>query len=282
MNLRESHRILKAMKQLCQTDSTRTLNELRILIAMERVVARIESHEILREQLIFKGGFVMLKNFDSPRFTRDIDALTQDLRKSQLKTFVTTALQKDLEDGLWYGEIQFEDLKLQGSYGGLRISFAFHIGAPPSEPLKRKKLSRLHVDLSFDSLLNHIKKEKMCSFLEGISPVSWSVYPIEWIIAEKLEAVFSRGSINSRAKDIFDLNFLLPKIKNKRSLKEAIQKTFQKRPTPIPTSFAQTAYGFDIEILKTSWLSVEIDTQTRSFEDQWKQFLIQLENYIDG
>ena len=276
----EANRLSNAIKNLSKQDPTRTLNELRILIAMERVVARLESHPTLPEHIIFKGGFVLLKAFNSPRFTRDIDALAKNLTKAKLRTLITEALASDLKDGLWYGDIQFEDLPLQDGYGGLRISFAFQIGDPPEEPLKIKKLSRLHLDLSFEEPPSNFKTEEMNSFLEGIVPVSWSVYPVDYIIAEKLEALFSRGSTNSRAKDIFDLNFLLPKVKSKSLLKEAIRRTFEKRPTQIPESFANTAATFDLKILKSAWTSVEVDTTLEKFDRHWERLLANLQKFL--
>jgi hypothetical protein len=59
----EGNRLVSAIKNLAKQDSIRALNELRILIAMERVVARLEAHSVLREHIIFKGGFVLLRLF---------------------------------------------------------------------------------------------------------------------------------------------------------------------------------------------------------------------------
>ncbi len=265
--------INKSLKAIAEKDKTLNFNELRLLIGMERVVARLEHHSVLRDHLIFKGGFVLLKNFESPRFTRDIDALAKDLTKAKLKKLVCEALKSDLEDGLWYGDVQFADLHLQDGYGGLRISFAFQIGDPPEDPSKIKKLSRLHLDLSFEDPPSNANTVKMKSLVKEISPVSWNIYPIEYIVAEKLEAMFSRGSINSRAKDVFDLNFLLPKISNKRALREAIEKTFIKRPTEIPSSFSDAAAAFDVKVMESAWVSVEIDTDVERFEEHWSRFL---------
>lgn len=275
-----ANQLTKAIKELSQKDPSRTINELRILIGMERVIARLESHPELSKHIVFKGGFVLLKSFNSPRFTRDIDALANNLTKKKLKELIKLALENDLVDGLWYGDIHFEDIDLQDGYGGLRISFAFQVGDPPESELKIKKLSRLHLDISFEEPPENHRAEKMNSFIKGMEPISWSVYPIEYIVAEKLEALFSRGSTNSRAKDIFDLNLLLPKIKNKSHLKGAIEITFAKRPTSIPDSFHKTAKAFDVIILERSWPSVEIDTETEQFNDHWRLFLNNLEKFL--
>ncbi|NRA47414.1 MAG: nucleotidyl transferase AbiEii/AbiGii toxin family protein [Oligoflexales bacterium] len=59
----------------------------------------------------------------------------------------------------------------------------------------------------------------------GSSSVSWLVYPIETIVAEKLHCLIMRGSSNSRSKDIFDLFFYLDKCDSK-ILEKALHATF--------------------------------------------------------
>ncbi len=73
-----SKEVLHALAKRAK-ESALSINELRVVLALERVVARIEAHKVLREKLIFKGGFVLLKTFDNQRFTRDLDALAADM-----------------------------------------------------------------------------------------------------------------------------------------------------------------------------------------------------------
>ena len=59
-------------------------------------------------------------------------------------------------------------------------------------------------------------------------------YNIESIIAEKFQTVISRGILNSRMKDYYDLYYLITyKDFSKENLKNAITKTFEKRETSI-------------------------------------------------
>ena len=59
-------------------------------------------------------------------------------------------------------------------------------------------------------------------------------YNIESIIAEKFQTVISRGVLNSRMKDYYDLYYLITyKEFSKDILKIAINKTFEKRKTDI-------------------------------------------------
>ena len=81
----KSQEVLRALSALAKS-SRLSINELRIILALERIVARIEAHEILREKLIFKGGFVLYKIFESERFTRDLDALARELPRQDLSS----------------------------------------------------------------------------------------------------------------------------------------------------------------------------------------------------
>src|SRR5579884_1825553 len=80
---------------------------------LERLVARIVATTSLQSAIVFKGGFVSLTVYDSPRFTIDLDAL---LVKSNLeKTLgeVKTAAESDLSDGVWFHFESQIDLKTQ-------------------------------------------------------------------------------------------------------------------------------------------------------------------------
>jgi hypothetical protein len=179
---------------------------------------------------------------------------------------MTEALAVDLDDGLYFGEVAVEDLIDQGQYGGYRIKIPFQIGPLPKEPHKLRKLSRVHVDIGFgDVILGKPKVAKVSSLVEGEAPLSWRIYPLESIFAEKLETLISRGSGNSRAKDLFDLVILFDAVKARRTLKGAIKKTFSNRGTETPTSFAEFFRGLDVTILERSWGSVELTGGTMSF-----------------
>lgn len=231
-----------------------------------RVLARIEAHRQLRERLVFKGGFVLLKSLGSQRFTRDLDALAQDIPKQRLLSYLTEALAIDLNDGLYFGDVAVEDLIDQGQYGGYRIKIPFQIGPLPKEARKLNKLSRIHVDVGFgDVILGKPKVAKVNSIVEGEAPLSWRIYPLESIFAEKLETLVSRGSGNSRAKDLFDLVILFEEVKGRKVLKGAIKKTFSNRATDMPTSFAEFFASLDLTVLERAWGSVELTGGNMSF-----------------
>ena len=83
MSSEQSKKLINALKKLAQTDSRLNVNELRIIVALERAVARLQYDKILAQHLVFKGGFVLLKQYQSSRFTRDADALAVDISKEE-------------------------------------------------------------------------------------------------------------------------------------------------------------------------------------------------------
>ena len=49
---------MNALKKIAAADPNRNINELRIVVALERAIARIENEPILAKHFVFKGGFV--------------------------------------------------------------------------------------------------------------------------------------------------------------------------------------------------------------------------------
>lgn len=265
--------VIEGLKKIASQEQNESLNELRLILALERAVARLEQHPRLSEHLVFKGGFVLLKTVDTTRFTRDVDALAIGVSKSRVASMVERALKLELNDGLWFGDLNVEDLTDQGPYGGFRFNCAFQIGDPPVEAVKIKKLSRIHIDIGFgDALKKAPAKKPMLSILARGKTVSWSVYPLEYIFSEKLEALFVRGSGNSRAKDVYDMQLIFPLCDSKK-LKDAITKTFVGRNTPVPESFRSRANSFDLSVLERAWQSVDLAGKPMRFEDARKNLL---------
>lgn len=63
------------MKALMLKTSRFNINEVRVIVAIECAIARLSNLPDLAEHLGFKWGFVLLKSYESLRFTRDADAL---------------------------------------------------------------------------------------------------------------------------------------------------------------------------------------------------------------
>lgn len=268
--------IRKQLLKFSLNSNTLTINELRIVLAIERVIARLENSAELRNHLIFKGGFVLLKVLESDRFTRDLDALCEGINKKDAQDLINKALLTDLDDGFWFGEIRVQNLEEQGEYGALRFDCAYFLGDPPVEKLKLVKLSRVHFDLGFgDKVIGKLSPIKSPALLPHGKPLSWKVYPLESIYSEKLETLVQRGDANSRAKDIYDMTMIFNTCKDTEKLSKAIIATFKNRSTEIPESFSDFAANLNLRQLKSSWGSVQLSEDDATFESFWELLLTQ-------
>ncbi len=264
--------IRNSIIKIAKSDTSLDANEIRVILSLERIVARLSNDPTLDKHLVYKGGFVLLKTLNSNRFTRDLDALGLDIEKELVEKLVPSALDVDLNDGFWFGDVQVESLDAQGEYGALRFNCAFQIGDPPERAEAIKKLSRLHFDVGFDDAIpSDLKKSQMSSLLGYETHVSWRVYPPEFIFSEKLQTFVNRASANSRGKDIHDLGILFDQC-NSTKLTDAIQETFARRETEIPKSLVEFAKNVDTNVLEKSWNSVKLTNEDASFEDAWELF----------
>ena len=280
MNNEKAKKVRRRLKQLAGKESQYHINELRIIVALERAVARIEQHKDLKNNIIFKGGFVLLKITGSKRFTRDVDALAINIDKEKFKNMIREALTQDVDDGLWFGDVNVENLEAQGEYGSYRFDCAYQIGEPDMK--KVHKLSRVHVDVGFSDKLETLPSvDVMPVLIQDEAPVFWRVYPIEYIFAEKLQTLFDRGSTNSRANDIYDIVYLKSQPMDEQMLIQAIQETFTNRDTDIPNSFSDEIKDLDTTFLEAAWPGIRVIGNKTDFEDAWQQLIAILKDIDD-
>lgn len=228
-----------------------TYAEILTQFLIERAAVRLVSDPTLYQRLVFKGGFVGLRVYGSPRFTTDLDAVVQSQDRFDFRKKARDAMAQDLDDHVWFDFEQEVDLITQNEYGGVRLQFRAGLGEPP-EDKRRAQIINLDIGTG-DPITPRAKDEKTPTTL-GIGELSWRVYPIETIIAEKLHPFISLGADNSRSKDIFDLAFYLPNAKAEL-LKQAIAKTFAHRGDSVPVSIASEIETMDYALLRRGWRS---------------------------
>lgn len=226
--------------------------DLETIFLIERLVARLIANKKLSDRLVFKGGFVGLKVYESPRYTVDLDALLVKSNIDETLVLVQEQAQVDLNDGVWFCFDGQTDLATQGEYGGIRHTYRAGIG----EVLKNiKKAQIVNFDLGIgDPITPGPQPKRTPSLFSGSEDISWSVYPIETICAEKLHALIAHGDQNSRSKDVHDLAVFLPKAEPK-TLKRAIKKCFAFRETEVPDSFLEQVRKLNANRLQKGWPS---------------------------
>ena len=158
------------------------------------------------------------------RPTRDVDFLAED--RATIRTALEAVCQTPCpEDGVVFhpGTIQLDDIRHEQQYGGLRARIHGNLG--------RTRL-HLQIDIGFGDVITPEREEQdYPTLLELPVPRLWT-YPRETLVAEKLEAMVSLGTRNSRAKDLWDVACLARRFAfDGEILRTAIAQTFRHRRT---------------------------------------------------
>ncbi len=250
-----------------------TQNQLRAVVAIERLIARLETNPVLAEHLVFKGGFALLKLIENARSTHDLDASFYDIAVERLEPLVIEATYQDLEDGVFFYDIQSEPIKMTNDYPGVRYKMAFQITESRNSVKNVAKLSRIHFDMALGNFVpNSIIQNNMPSILDHVEPLIWRVYSPEQIFAEKLQAAVMRGMTNSRAKDIYDIVKLFDRINDGDILISTVKRIFHLRDTALPASFYDFFKNLNVLVLESAWRSVIVANKPE-FLSIWEKFL---------
>jgi hypothetical protein len=218
---------------------------------IERIVYRLAVDPTLQEHLVFKGGYVGLRCYSSPRYTVDLDAIAHNKGIDEVLIKAKNAISYRLNDLAWY-ELEKEiDLATQNEYGGIRLQYRAGIG---EKPKNIKKAQIVKVDIGIGDPVTPSPVNKELPEKLGDKSITWKVYNIETIIAEKLHCLISRSSENSRSKDIFDLAFYLPQC-DKDILWNALNTTFAYRGDPLPAKIYGAVSDINKDVLRRGWKS---------------------------
>lgn len=180
------------------------------------------------DRFIFKGGFLLsnLVGINS-RSTMDIDFLLRNinLSKENIEHMFKNILKPVESDDIHYELQRIVPIKEEDQYGGFRVSILCKI-----ENIKQI----VPLDIATGDIITPypIDYKYVSSF--GKEEITIKAYPIETILAEKIQTIYARGFLNSISKDYYDL-YIIYKLKckdvNSYILMEACRKTFMYRKT---------------------------------------------------
>jgi predicted nucleotidyltransferase component of viral defense system len=222
--------IAASVKQrlLNQARNTKSnLNDLLDRYARERFLYRL-SQSKSSQQYILKGASVFQVWLGNPhRSTKDIDLLGFGSNAPQtVEKIFAEICQLDCNDGIQFTNITSKVLQAGQKYEGVRLNI---------EGKLETALLFLQIDIGFGHIVTPQPKIYQLPSLLDFPAPSLLVYPQETVIAEKLQAIVSRGLKNSRIKDYYDILYLRQNFEfNGELLKQAIKATFNQRQTPLP------------------------------------------------
>jgi hypothetical protein len=217
-------------------ESSRPFNEILQHFAIERFIYRL-SKSPHADRFILKGALMFsawTRSMSRP--TMDIDLLGKIKNSTDLIVAVfKDACKTEVEnDGIVFHKDTVTATRIteDADYSGVRV-------------LLRGNLSSirlfLQIDIGFGDVIIPKPDRVKYPVLLDFPPAELNGYTMESTVAEKFQAMVKLGSLNSRMKDFYDIWFLSRMFDFKgQMLAEAIEKTFEKRKTPItsePTIF---------------------------------------------
>jgi hypothetical protein len=169
---------------------------------MERFLERV-SISSYRDKFIIKGGFLISSIIGTDnRSTLDIDATLRNISfvEKSIREIIETIINIEINDQVKFVVNQVIPIMEEFEYPGIRVTLTVYIDQIRT-PLK--------LDFSTDDIItpNEVKYNYQLMFENRTIPIL--AYTIETILAEKFETVISRGILNSRMRDFYDIYMIM-------------------------------------------------------------------------
>ena len=121
------------------------------------------------------------------------------LSENIIKEIFKEIFSVDLDDGVTFELISIKDIRLEDKYGGFRLNILSKLGNNKTyitvELTTGDEITPREIKFSYNSIFEDKKIPIMA-------------YNIETILAEKFHSIISRGILNTRLKDFYDVYIL--------------------------------------------------------------------------
>ena len=199
---------------------------------LERLLYRLSTSEH-RDRFILKGAMLLATWVEMPfRATRDLDLLGRGPSDvtSIAATFRAICSQAVPDDGVEFDAsgLEVAPIREELKYGGVRVR--------TTAVIDRARIA-VQIDVGFGDVITPAPGDIDYPVLLDAPAPRLKAYPMQTVVAEKFEALVTRGIANSRLKDFYDLYLISQTFAlDPEMLAEAIRRTFERRGTALPTS----------------------------------------------
>jgi predicted nucleotidyltransferase component of viral defense system len=190
---------------------------------MERFLERISVSDY-RHNFILKGGMLIaaMVGIDT-RTTMDMDATIkgQTLTEPELTAIVEGILRTPVDDGMKFTLCSIGEIREGADYPGYRVSIAAVLD---------KTRQTLKIDITTGDFITPREIEYRFKLMLEDRTISIMAYNLETVLAEKFEAVVTRGTTSTRMRDYYDIYILTTTQPfDADTFRVALQKTVEKR-----------------------------------------------------
>ena len=218
-------RQLKALvRNKTHGDNAKAMTLIRNFV-MERFLERMSLSDY-RNNFILKGGLLVASMVGlENRATMDIDTTIQNynLSAEDAGKMIEDIIAVSLDDGIQFTVKSVESIMDEAEYPGIRFKL---------EAVLDTMKTPLKIDISTDDVITpgEVNYEYKLMFEER--SILLLAYNLETVLAEKMETIISRGTLNTRMRDYYDL-MILKVVKsdaiNYADLAKALDATSRKR-----------------------------------------------------
>ena len=191
---------------------------------MERFLERVTLSKY-KDNFILKGGMLVaaMVGLDN-RATMDIDTSIRNLPldTEHAKKIVEETAAVEIDDNIRFEVRDVSNIMDEAEYGGVRLSLTAFLDTMKI-PLK--------IDISTGDAITPAEITYRYKLMFEQRYISLWAYPLETVLAEKIETVLSRGVLNTRLRDFYDL-YILQQAEmqmHKATLAAALAATCRKR-----------------------------------------------------
>jgi predicted nucleotidyltransferase component of viral defense system len=189
---------------------------------MERFLERL-SLSPYHDRFILKGGMLIsaMVGLDA-RATMDIDATVRglSLNPPNVEKIVKEIAAISLDDGVAFEFKSIGNIMDEAEYGGLRVAM---------EATLEQMRTPLKLDISTGDAIVPKEIDYAFRLMFEERTIDILAFPIETVLAQKLETLLARGTANTRMRDFYDIYLLQDRLTSGASFADAFRKTVEKR-----------------------------------------------------
>ena len=195
----------KQLKDLIRNLSKEVGIEAHVLIRkymMERFLERVSSSKY-NGSFILKGGMLVAAFVGvEARATMDIDTTIKGIPVTivDMERTITEISNIDLEDNVKFRIKKVSEIMDEAEYPGIRFSM---------DAVLDGAVIPLKIDISTGDVITPREMAYSYKLMFEDRTIPIMTYPIETVLAEKLETVISRSITNTRMRDFYDIHILL-------------------------------------------------------------------------
>ena len=172
------------------------------LYMMERFLERVSVSKY-RDNFIIKGGVLVTSMLGvSLRSTMDIDTTIQnfDLSIENARRMIESICFEHVVDGITFEIKNTAEIMDDMEYPGIRFGLEACIG---------RMVTPIKIDVSTGAAITPRAVEYEYKLMLEDRTISLLSYNIETVLAEKLQTILTRGVLNTRMRDFYDVHVLL-------------------------------------------------------------------------